>query len=277
MTSSSPKQSVLAAVPKTTWIFVAVIAIMALVIGFLIADRKEEPVPVTKVAAPSSTSNEAEPGTDFTVPAAGEGDAFMFGPREEITSDTDIDKVYRRNSADPFAIGAVDAPVVIAEFSDFECPFCSRHTNQTHPELIEKYVDTGLVRIEWNDMPINGPNSEKAAAAGRAAAAQGKFQEFKQALFGASEGEEGHPGYEIENFVDFARQAGVPDLARFEQEVTNGTYTEAVTEARNYGAQIGVNGTPGFFVGKGFVAGAQPIEIFDEAIQDALTDNYGNE
>nr|WP_276650801.1 thioredoxin domain-containing protein [Corynebacterium vitaeruminis] len=181
-----------------------------------------------------------------------------------------VGEVSRRNPADPFAVGAVDAPVVISEFSDFECPFCSRFANDTRPEIVSRYVDTGLVRIEWNDFPVNGENAEAAAKAGRAAAAQGKFEEFAQAYYKASAPISGHPHFVQSDFERFAQEAGVPDMEKFRRQSTDGTFDDAIEKAKAFGTSIGVSGTPGFLVGNQFISGAQPTEVFHRAIDAQL-------
>ncbi|AZA12231.1 DsbA family protein [Corynebacterium gerontici] len=200
----------------------------------------------------------------------GSYNAMIVGPKAPIRSAEDVLNVHRRNPEDPFAIGAVDAPVVISEFSDFECPFCSRWANETEPALIRDYVDQGLVRIEWNDMPVNGPAAEAAAKAGRAAAAQGKFQEFKRAWYEETAQTQGHPNFQMEDYVRIAKKAGVPDLAQFQAQAGDGTFDEVIAQAQQYGASIGINGTPAFVVGEQFISGAQPLSTFVQTIDAEL-------
>ena len=112
--------------------------------------------------------------------------------------------------------------------------------------------------------------AEDAAKAGRAAAAQGKFREYKHVLYTATKDVQGHPNHTIDDFVRYAEEAGVPDLERFRADATDGTFDEAVTAAKNYGASIGVNGTPSFFIGESYVSGAQPTEVFEQVITEEL-------
>ncbi|BDV25100.1 DsbA-like protein [Corynebacterium ulcerans] len=218
-------------------------------------------------------SSRVTPGTKTDGPVAlanGSYDAMIYGPGKELKSAEDILNVHRRNAKDPFAIGALDAPVVISEYSDFECPFCAKWSNETEPTIIKDYVEKGLVRIEWNDLPVNGPDAVSAAKAGRAAAAQGKFNEFRSALFQASKTIKGHPENKLANFEEFARQAGVKDMARFSREATDNKYDSVVNKAREYAGSLGINGTPGFVVGTQYVSGAQPTEVFVRAIEAEL-------
>ena len=79
----------------------------------------------------------------------------------------------RRDADDYTAIGDVDAPLVMIEYSDYRCPYCALYATETQPELIKKYVDTGKLRIEWRDTPIFGEQSLDAAVAAPAAGEQG--------------------------------------------------------------------------------------------------------
>lgn len=196
--------------------------------------------------------------------------ASIVGPGKKIESNKDILNVHRRNAEDPFAIGALDAPVVISEFADMECPFCATFHNETRNKIVQNYVDKGLVRLEWNDLPINGKNAVEGAKAGRAAAKQGKFQEFMDQLYTASKDKQGHPGYKIEDFVKFAEAAGVPDIEKFRKDATSKEFDKPVNEARQYGTSIGVSGTPAFVVGTKFVSGAQPWDVFKKVIDEEL-------
>ena len=278
---SNPSQkSALSTVSPIVWGMLVVILILVVVVGFLLGERNSDtddaaqgPEQAQSATAPADSekdyaadADKATPGTKFS---DGTGDPMTFGPGGD-TKTGDITTVHRKKEDDPFAVGAVDAPVVISEFSDFECPFCSKYTNDTEPMVLKKYVDKGLVRIEWNDLPVNGPAAVEGAKAGRAAAAQGKFAEFKHELYAASKDINGHPEFGIEDYMTFAKKAGVPDLKKFRQQATDDTYTEVIQEATRYGSQIGVSGTPGFVVGDQFVAGAQPPEVFEEVIKEQL-------
>jgi hypothetical protein len=105
------------------------------------------------------------------------------GSRAPLDPNDPLLQVIRRDAGDPLALGDVDAPVVMVNYSEFQCPFCGKFARDTEPELIEQYVEDGTLRIEWRDFPYLGPESTRAAPAGRAAAAQGRFWDFHDALF----------------------------------------------------------------------------------------------
>lgn len=269
-----------AKVPPLMWGFAAVLALGTGLGGYLIGDHQgyerasqayesgelpeKNSTPVTEIP------EKAAPGTDFAEPEASEEAALIHGPGSEITSRQDISNSARRDPNDPFAVGAVDAPVVIAEFTDWDCPFCIRHANETEPELMAEYVDKGFVRIEWNDMPINGDAAHAAARAGRAAAEQGKFADYKKAYFEEAAGTQGHPGYGLEDFVRFAEAAGVPDIDKFREDAQSDKYDDAIAEALDYAQGLGITGTPGFIVNDEFIGGALPIDDFRKVINSEL-------
>lgn len=81
------------------------------------------------------------------------------------------------------AVGRADAPVVMIEYSDFQCAFCGQFARKTEPELLRSYVDKGLLRIEWRNFSVFGEESEQAALAGWAAGQQKKFWEFHDVAY----------------------------------------------------------------------------------------------
>jgi Protein-disulfide isomerase len=177
----------------------------------------------------------------------------------------------RGDASDPMAIGDPNAPVVLSEWTDYRCPFCSLFANQTLPTLIEEYVDSGQLRIEFNDVAFFGQESFDAAVAGRAAAQQGKYMEYMTALFAAAP-DSGHPDMPREKLVGFAKEAGVPDLAAFEAALDSSELQNAVQASQDAATQGGLSSVPYFVVGDKAVAGAQPIDVFRELITSAQGD-----
>ncbi|OYD69808.1 DsbA family protein [Rhodococcus sp. OK302] len=174
----------------------------------------------------------------------------------------------RRISGDPLAIGSVDAPVVLVEYSDYRCPFCAKFSRDTEPALIEKYVNDGVLRMEWRDLPIFGEQSTAAARAGRAAAAQGKFWEYNSALYSQAP-DRGHPDLTAATLNDIAAKAGVPDLQRFEADAASSKFDESISRDMYEARMIGISSTPSFIVNGTPVLGAQPLTTFEQVIDRA--------
>lgn len=189
---------------------------------------------------------------------------------EPVPSDDPLLAVTRREAGDPLAKGAVDAPVVIVEYSDFQCPFCGRFARETAPVLEQEYVDEGLVRIEWRDFPYLGPESTLAADAGRAAAAQDRFWEFHDAMY-ADQPAPNSGSLTEDYLVGVARQVGL-DVDRFRRDLASESVAAAVQDDFTEGQSIGVTGTPAFLVNGRPVMGAQPVEVFRQLIDQGLAE-----
>ena len=80
--------------------------------------------------------------------------------------------------------GNTDAKVTVIEFSDFQCPFCKQHVEETQPALDEEFVDSGKVMWVFKHFPLSiHPQAPAAGAAAECAADQGKFWEMHELLF----------------------------------------------------------------------------------------------
>ncbi|MCY9555784.1 thioredoxin domain-containing protein, partial [Paenibacillus apiarius] len=183
-------------------------------------------------------------------------------------TDNPFASLARRAANDPLALGTPEAPVVIIEYADFQCPFCGRHARETEPKLVQEYVDKGLVRIEWRDLPYLGAESDDAAAAGRAAAAQGKFWEFHNAVY-AKERRVNSGSLDEGALRDIAKSIGL-DLARFDTDRASAATEAAVLRDQQEATSMGITGTPAFLVGDTPIIGAQPYKAFKQAIDKQL-------
>lgn len=184
-------------------------------------------------------------------------------------SDGSAFTVERRVADDVTALGAVDAPVVIVEFADYRCSYCALFDRTTLPVLVEEYVDAGLVRFEWRDMPLFGDESGAAAIAARAAGEQGLFWEYHRAVF-AKAPERGRAALPMNVLVELAREVGVPDIQRFIVDADSARLAGLVQADLDLGTMLGVSSTPTFFVNGVPLVGAQPIDAFRQAIDAEL-------
>lgn len=174
----------------------------------------------------------------------------------------------RRTPDDPLALGRVDAPVVMIAYEDFRCPFCAKFATDISPELKERYVETGVLRIEWRDFPIFGAESMRAAKAGRAAARQDAFWEFKDEVY-AHAPASGHPPLPVSTLVEYARQAGVADIEQFKADMEDPAIAQAIQSDAQEGSRAGISSTPTFLVNGDPIMGAQPLPAFTSAIERA--------
>ncbi|EDY49486.1 DSBA oxidoreductase [Streptomyces clavuligerus] len=175
-------------------------------------------------------------------------------------------RLARRDAADPLAVGRADAPVVLIEYADFKCGFCGKFARDTEPGLIEKYVDSGVLRIEWRNFPIFGAESEAAARAAWAAGRQGRFWQFHAAAYADGSKEK---GFGEERLKELAEEAGVKDADRFARDLDSAEAKAAVRKDQEEAYQLGASSTPSFLVNGRPIAGAQPMETFTEAIEAA--------
>ena len=177
-------------------------------------------------------------------------------------------KLARRAPDDPLALGKPDAPVVMLNYSDYRCPFCAKFSRDIEPGLIKRYVDSGVLRIEWRDFPIFGEESLQGAKAGRAAAAQGKFWQYQAAIYQEAP-ENGHPSLPHDKLLDYAKKVGITDIPKFESDMNDPATMSAIRADVSEGSEIGVSSTPTFLINGEPILGAQPADQFESAIEQA--------
>jgi protein-disulfide isomerase len=129
--------------------------------------------------------------------------------------------------------------------------------------LVEEYVESGTLRMEWRDFPYLGQGSLDAAVAARAAQEQGKFWEYHDLLYENQSG-----GFPRDKLVELAREAGL-DVEKFEADLAAREYEQTVTEDFREGQQRGISGTPTFVINGNVLAGMQPVGVFENAIEQA--------
>ncbi|MFH8842470.1 DsbA family protein [Streptomyces sp. NPDC017868] len=178
----------------------------------------------------------------------------------------ELEAYARRDPADKLALGRADAPVVLIEYADFKCGYCGKFARDTEPALVKKYVGNGTLRIEWRNFPIFGEESEAAARASWAAGQQGRFWEFHKAAYAEGAKEK---GFGKDRLAALAKEAGVPDAARFAKDADGKAAREAVGKDQEQGYALGATSTPSFLINGRPIAGAQPLETFTEAIEAA--------
>jgi len=161
--------------------------------------------------------------------------------------------------------GEEDAPVTIVEFSDYECPFCTRFYTDTFGQLKTKYIDTGKVKFVYRDFPLSfHQNAQKAAEAAECAGEQNKYYEMHNKLF-----EDGVSGG-VTAFKGYAEEIGL-DTNEFNSCLDSGKMAAEVKKDFNDGAKFGVSGTPAFFINGKLLTGAQPIQAFEQMIEQELS------
>jgi protein-disulfide isomerase len=161
------------------------------------------------------------------------------------------------------AFGKDGAKVTIVEFSDFQCPFCSRGADVV-TELKKKYGSKIKVAFKHFPLPMHRearPASEASMCVNEQSA--DKFWKYHDLVF------KNQDKLDDASLAKYAKDVGA-DAKKFEDCYKSGKYKEAVQKDLDYGEKIGVKSTPTFFVNGQLIAGAVPIESFSEIIDEEL-------
>lgn len=157
--------------------------------------------------------------------------------------------------------GSATAKVTLIEYSDFECPYCSRHLD-TINQLLADYPND--IRLVYRHFPLTSLHqyAEMAAEASECAADQGKFWEMHDALFTlASE-----TGLSESGIKGLANSIGL-DATTFNNCLDNGEKIDVIAAQYQAGAAAGVSGTPATFVNGMLVEGAVPLSTFVQIVE----------
>jgi protein-disulfide isomerase len=163
--------------------------------------------------------------------------------------------------------GDPNAAIVIMEYSDFQCPFCSRFYKETLPDIEKNQLATGGAVLVFYDFPLTNihPQATAAASAARCAGEQGAlaFWSMHNALFE-------NPGQWSNNnantvFVGYADENGL-DTTSFEACLEASKYEEVIQADLDSGLSQGISGTPSFLINGQLLVGAQPLANFNGAV-----------
>lgn len=159
--------------------------------------------------------------------------------------------------------GPAGAPVIIFEWSDYECPYCKRAQEILH-RLQGEFPDT--VRVVFKDFPLRShPQALPAALAARCAGVQGRYWEYHDLLF------VGQPDLSRDHLIGYARRLGL-DTPAFTECLDSARFRDAVLADQREGREAGVRATPTFFINQRRIEGALPLDEFRAAIKQALRD-----
>jgi len=174
--------------------------------------------------------------------------------------------------------GAKNPKVIIHEFSDFQCPYCSR-VNGTMSQIAKEYGD--VVQVVWRHKPLpfhkDAPLAHAAAQEAYAQKGDAAFWSMHDKLFASQK----EPGIKRPNLESFAEELGL-DMTKFKAALDGNTHEAFIKAENDLSNKVGVRGTPGFVIapasnpGKGyFLSGAQPFGKFKKLIDRAVKDNAG--
>ncbi|MEM5872552.1 MAG: thioredoxin domain-containing protein [Candidatus Aenigmatarchaeota archaeon] len=197
---------------------------------------------------------------------------FRTGKAEYVTKENPV-------------LGNLNAKVNVIEFSDYECPFCEAAEGYNEdvikmlkqndpnweapiPNIIKDYVNTGKVKLVFRHFPLHR-NSKNAALAAKCAQEQDKFWEYHNILF------KNYNSLTITDLKKYAVDLNL-NIVQFNSCLDSEKYKESVENDLKDGSNLGVSGTPTFFIGNeeiGYekIVGAQPYYVFKQVIESKLT------
>ena len=166
--------------------------------------------------------------------------------------------------------GKPEAPVVIVEFSDFQCVYCKKFLRETFPRVKERYIQPGTARIVYRHLAILGEASVQAANAAECAGEQEKFWPYHDLLFDRL----GPLSFTASKLQGYAGELGL-DPRAFAGCFDRGIHRERIRQETILGRRLGMTGTPSFLINGRLLIGAYPFEDFAKAIDEAIVASGG--
>ena len=204
--------------------------------------------------------------------------AFLFWPRTDepqINMSTDQSKpTNEQTSADTLVIGDKNAPVTIVEYGDFKCPNCAKFHTSTGQGIRQDYIETDQANIEFRNIALIGPDSQRAAQGAYCANDQSKFTQYHDAVYEYMWNTYYQAGNYQSEFDDVLTQEFLTKLAgeqgmnkqQFEACLSSGKYSDALQADLEQAEEDGARGTPYFVIGDQSITGPQPYSVFKTLI-----------
>lgn len=241
----------------------ALVAVLAILILVLVNTLGDDGVD-NPIVIPTGISNVATPGASG---AAASPDASPEA--SPVSSQHDGSQV--------LAIGDPNAPVKIQEWSDYQCPVCAQWSTNEESKLVEQYVNSGQVYVEFHDFAFldrffaSGAGRESVRAAESVACAmdQGQGYAMHKTIFANHQGEN-EGAFSQSRLVEMARQLGM-DGDALASCLDDETYLDKVRASYDEAINLGVNSTPTFFINGEQVTGYQTFEQLQQRIDAELS------
>lgn len=254
-------------------VLVGIVLLVSLISVFTVFDMKDDlnllSGKINSMQIVENTDNEL---SEDMQPSAGTG--APDNQQEASQGGTTIDSLI----GDDPTLGSDDAPVILIEFSDFQCPFCRKFWSESFSNIKTEYMDSGKVQFVYKDFPLGfHPAAQKSAEAAQCANDQGKWLEMHDKMYEeqAKLGQ-GTVQYSTDDLKDWAEDIGL-NMNEFNDCLDSGKYSQEVQDDLQVGSSIGIQGTPGFVIGKRggspqLIVGAQPYATFKSAIDSLLNE-----
>ncbi|MDU7193422.1 DsbA family protein [Lawsonella clevelandensis] len=174
---------------------------------------------------------------------------------------------HRRN--DGLSIGDLDAPVVLIDYGDLRCPYCAKWMEQVEPELVDKYVRTGKLRIEFRNMVLFDQPSLLGARAVIAAAQQGKGYALMQKIYSTMP-HKGHGEITVPLVRKWAEELQLKDIDHFMKDAQSTKFDAQIAEGKQEAHSMGFQSVPAFLINGYPVLGARDTQTYIDIIESAL-------
>jgi len=182
-----------------------------------------------------------------------------------VTVSDDIKQKNKVLADDDPVQGDKNAPIVMVEFSDFQCPFCGKFYQETLPSIEKEYIQTGKVQLVFRDFPLSfHENAQNAAEAAECANEQGKFWQMHNKLY------ENQQAIAATDLKQYASDLGL-DVKKFNDCFDSAKYAAEIQKDEADGQANGISGTPGFLINGQLISGAMPYENFKAVFESILT------
>jgi protein-disulfide isomerase len=169
-------------------------------------------------------------------------------------------------------LGSADAKITVVEFTDYQCPFCSRFATTTFDRIRQAYIDTGKIRWVVLDMPLSfHKEAMMASQAAHCANEQDRFWEFRALLY------QNQDRLQAKHLAEYARQTGI-DAEAFNNCFNSNRFDQKIQQDRQQAIKQQITGTPTFVIGTTTpdvitgkrIVGAQPYKVFSSEIDRLL-------
>jgi protein-disulfide isomerase len=159
-------------------------------------------------------------------------------------------------------LGEANAPIIVEEYIDFQCPACGAFARGALQDIKEKYVEPGQVKLILHHFTFIGDESTRAAEASECAHDQGKFWEYVDLLF-ANQAGENQGAFADAQLLSFAQQLGLK-AEQFKTCLADHRHLAEVQTSTEEGTTRGINSVPTLFINGQMVRGAMSLERFEQ-------------
>jgi protein-disulfide isomerase len=183
----------------------------------------------------------------------------------------DISKV--KTAGEP-TIGNANAPVTIAYWYDYQCPFCKQNEETVMTQIVKDYVDTGKIKIVFKDFQFLSEDSQRLGKVSRAVwdTDPSKFYQWHKSVYDNQGTENTGWATDAKILSITTGVLGATEAQKVMQLAVKNAdaYQKEMDADKAEGGAMGINGTPGTIIGKQLISGAQPYAAFKQAIDIAL-------